>query len=303
MTCSTKTRVLVGQSIVTLSHKTLIALLEDIFCWALHGTLQKQEQKCPVRINKPSIMKDMKLLLTAIVLFFYTHAHSQNSIFLSHGRVEFERKVNLYAQIDDDDDDTWKELAKKMTPKFKSIYFNLYFDDNKTLYKPGRDNPDNNKLWQEPAEDNIVFTDLSKEQAISEKNIFDQKFLVQDTARKIKWKITNETKNIAGFECRRANALIMDSVYIVAFYTDEITTPGGPESFSGLPGMILGVAIPHEHITWFATKVYNEDVSQASLIVPTKGKKVTNASMYLQLKDALKDWGKWGKRHIKAAML
>ncbi|HLK28726.1 MAG TPA: GLPGLI family protein [Puia sp.] len=248
-------------------------------------------------------MKDMKLLLTAIVLFFYTHAHSQNSIFLSHGRVEFERKVNLYAQIDDDDDDTWKELAKKMTPKFKSIYFNLYFDDNKTLYKPGRDNPDNNKLWQEPAEDNIVFTDLSKEQAISEKNIFDQKFLVQDTARKIKWKITNETKNIAGFECRRANALIMDSVYIVAFYTDEITTPGGPESFSGLPGMILGVAIPHEHITWFATKVYNEDVSQASLIVPTKGKKVTNASMYLQLKDALKDWGKWGKRHIKAAML
>jgi GLPGLI family protein len=48
---------------------------------------------------------------------------------------------------------------------------------------------------------------------------------------------------IAGFNCRRANAMIMDSIYVVAFYTDEILTTGGPESFSGLPGMILGVAL------------------------------------------------------------
>ena len=248
-------------------------------------------------------MKQIKFILLAILFFTCTHAHAQNSIFLSHGRIEFERKVNLYAQIDDEDDEAWRDLMKKTTPKFKSSFFDLLFNDNKTLYKPGRENPDNNKMWQSPAEDNTVFTDLGKEQATSEKNIFDQRFLVQDTARKIKWKITNETKNIAGFDCRRANALIMDSIYIVAFYTDEITTNGGPESFSGLPGMILGVAIPHEHITWFATKVYNEDVPVTSLIPPTKGKKVTNASMLSQLKDALKDWGKWGKRHIKAAML
>jgi GLPGLI family protein len=31
----------------------------------------------------------------------------------------------------------------------------------------------------------------------------------------------------------------MDSVFIVAFYTDQIVTSGGPESFNELPGMIL----------------------------------------------------------------
>ena len=254
-------------------------------------------------MNNLKNMKKIKFIISSILLFICIQSHAQNTIFLSQGRIEFERKVNLYAQIDDEDDDAWKDLMKKTTPKFKSSYFDLSFSNNKTLYKPGRDNPDNNKMWQRPAEDNIVFIDLDKEQAVSEKNIFDQRFLVQDSARKIKWKITNETKKIAGFDCRRANALIMDSIYVVAFYTDEITTPGGPESFSGLPGMILGVAIPHEHITWFATKVYAENVSPTALIAPARGKKTNNASMLLQLKDALKDWGKWGKSHIKAAML
>ncbi len=177
-------------------------------------------------------MKERKFLMIVVAFFFlHNSLHAQNSIFLSHGRIEFERKVNLYAQIDDEEDEAWKDLAKKTTPKFKSIYFDLYFNNNKTLYKPGRDNPDNNKMWQSPAEDNIIFVDLEKKEAVSEKNIFDQKFLVQDTARKISWKITNETRNIAGFECRRANALIMDSIYIVAFYTDEITTTGGRNLF------------------------------------------------------------------------
>jgi GLPGLI family protein len=249
-----------------------------------------------------------KIIYILIITMTATAArlHAQNAIFLSQGRIEFERKVNLHAQIDesyDDDDNTWKDIEKKIVPKFKSTFFDLSFNGNTTLYKPGRENPDNNKLWQTPAEDNVVFSDLAKQQSVSEKNIFDLKFLVEDSMRKIKWKITDETRNIAGFECRRANALIMDSVYVVAFYTNEIITAGGPESFSDLPGMILGVAIPHEHITWFATKVYAEEIPISSLRPPAKGKKTTNAAMILQLKDAMKDWGKWGKHHIKSAML
>lgn len=231
---------------------------------------------------------------------------AQNSIFLSQGRIEYERKVNLFAQIDDEtdgDDAGWRELMKKTMPKFKAMYFDLFFNNNITLYKPGRDNPDNNRIWQNPAEDNIVFTNLETKQTTSKKNVGGSSFLVEDSMRKIKWKITDETRNIAGFECRRANGLVMDSVYVVAFYTDEITTSGGPESFSGLPGMILGIAIPHEHITWFATKVFNDDVPVPSLVAPAKGKKVTNATLLSELKDTFKDAGKWGKHYIKAVML
>ncbi len=57
---------------------------------------------------------------------------------------------------------------------------------------------------------------------------------MQDSTRKITWKITDEMREIAGFSCRRANAIMLDSIYVVAFYTDQIPVSGGPESFSGL---------------------------------------------------------------------
>jgi GLPGLI family protein len=218
---------------------------------------------------------------------------AQNAIFISQGRIEFERKINLWAQIEEQEDDTWKDFAKKTTPQFKTTYFDLEFNGTKTLYQPGRENPDNNRMYTSPAEDNIVYSDLEKEQAISQKNVYEASFLVEDSTRHIAWKITNETRTIAGFECRRANALINDSIYVVAFYTDAITTAGGPESFSGLPGMILGVSLPHEHITWFATKVYTEPVPASSLMPPKKGKKTNNKQLMLDIQEDLKDWGNW----------
>ena len=239
----------------------------------------------------------------SVLLFITVKSHAQNTIFLSQGRIEFERKVNLYAQLDDEDDEGWRDLMKKTMPQFKISYFDLFFNGDKTLYKPGRENTDNNKMWQRPAEDNTVFTDMDKELRISQKNVFEQAFLVQDSTRKIEWKITDEKRTIAGFECRRANALIWDSVYIVAFYTDAITTTGGPESFLGLPGMILGLAIPHSHITWFATKVYAETIKDTDLNPPLKGKKANSNSLKATLNDRMKDWGKWGQRYIQEIMI
>src|SRR5580658_4601403 len=166
---------------------------------------------------------------------------AQNNIFLSQGKIEFERRINQFAQReemrDPGDDDSWAD------------YFDLLFTRTKTLYKPGRESPDKpNPFFNDPpAHENVVFDDLDQGKTVGQKIVFEQTFLVQDTLRHIKWKITDETRVIAGFNCRRANGLVMDSIYIVAFYTDEILTTGGPESFTGLPGMILGVALPHEH--------------------------------------------------------
>ena len=46
------------------------------------------------------------------------------------------------------------------------------------------------------------------------------------------------------FLCRKALTKICDSVVVVAFYTNEIIPSGGPESFGGLPGMILEFGHP-----------------------------------------------------------
>lgn len=241
-------------------------------------------------------------LIASFLLFSTLRLPAQNPVFISEGKIEFERKDNLYKQMEEDDEN-WSELMKKTMPNYKTSYFDLVFEPGKTLFKPGRENSDNNKIREQPAEANIIFTDLDNRKTISQKKVFEQFFLLQDSARKIKWKITDENRSIAGFECRRANALIMDSIYVVAYYTNEIISPGGPESFCGLPGMILGVALPHQHVTWFATRVQAVQINSADFSAPIKGKKVTYATLKTTLNATLKDWGKYGRKYIQAAML
>jgi GLPGLI family protein len=158
-------------------------------------------------------------------------------------------------------------------------------------------------MAEQPGENNIIQSDLEAGKFVSQKNVLGKTFLLQDSLRKIKWKITDETRVIAGFNCRRANAIIMDSIYVVAFYTDEILSSGGPESFTGLPGLILGVALPHQHVTWFATKVQQVEVGPAGVAIVPKGKKVNYVSLYEELKEGTKDWGKSGRRVVQASML
>ena len=96
--------------------------------------------------------------------------------------------------------------------------------------------------------------------------------MIKDSLQKISWKLTNEIRNIAGYTCWRANAIVMDSIYVVAFYAEEITCTSGPEGFTGLPGMILGVALPSQHISWFATKVTPNQQTLIVLSPPNEGK-------------------------------
>jgi GLPGLI family protein len=126
---------------------------------------------------------------------------------------------------------------------------------------------------------------------VVQKSVFEETFLVKDSVRKIKWKITDETRDIAGYTCRRANGIMMDSIYVVAFYTTEIPLSGGPEQFSGLPGMILGAALPHENITWFATKVTDAGLPPNTVVPPKKGKVTDGKGLLKTMQTVMKDRG------------
>ncbi|HEU4555686.1 MAG TPA: GLPGLI family protein [Chitinophaga sp.] len=247
-----------------------------------------------------------QLLLYIILLGCAATAAAQAPIYLTQGRIEFEKKVNQYARLDEmfnKDESGWKDMEKKRLPQFTTFYFDLLFNGATTLYRPGRENPENIRLRPEPGNDNVIYDQLDKKETIAQKKVFEQLFLVKDSTRSIRWKITDEKRNIAGFDCRRANAIVMDSIYVVAFYTDAIVTPGGPESFTGLPGMILGVALPYEHITWFATKVLANEVPPAELKPPTKGKPADNKILLETITRSLKNWGNYGKLYTRIMML
>ncbi len=218
-------------------------------------------------------------------------AYSQNSPMVHEGEIDFEMRVNNYAILNlyyENDKlspgkQQFAEQYKANKPQFGISNFTLSFNDGYSIYAHN-DTPKISDVSLIIIR-NIVYSDLKKHISISKKNIIDDQYLVSDSTRKIQWKITNETKEIAGFNCRRANAVIMDSVYVVAFYTDQIVPRSGPESFTGLPGMILGVALPHEHMTWFATRVVNKQVFDGDIQPPSGGKKINNSELLKILLD------------------
>jgi GLPGLI family protein len=259
-------------------------------------------------------MKKYIILLVACI--FGSSLFAQNKHFTTSGTIEYEKRVNMYAIIkkmidEDKENESWYGPAfdsyKKNSPQFKTLKSTLTFTNNKTYYTPIVPETTPNNGWfsdmPQAQQINTIYTDLNSNMYTADKKVFEERFLVKDTARKINWKITDETREIAGYPCRRANALIMDSIYVVAFYTDEIALSGGPEFFTGLPGMILGVAIPHENITWFATKVTDTPIAESTLKVPAKGKAVNNTTLTTTLKGVMKNWGEYGKKFFRMYLL
>jgi len=259
-------------------------------------------------------MKTGILVTIIFLLIGSNNSSAQYTHFSTNGIIEFDKTVNMFALLKksiNKDNEGFMQQAfdayKKNQPQFKTLKSTLTFSNDKTLFRPveGTENVSNNFFEGNPMveQNNITYTDLSAGSSISQKKVFEETFLLKDSTRRIKWKITGETRDIAGYTCRRANALVLDSVYVVAFYTDEILVSGGPESFTGLPGMILGVALPHENITWFATKVTDVLVAAKALAPPAKGKAVNNKELRTTLQAAIKDWGNYAQIALKAFLL
>lgn len=256
----------------------------------------------------------MKYILTFIVICLLCGSatvNAQHTRFITEGVIEFNKTVNMHALIK-------KLIAKdkssfmqqggeqyiRTQPQFKIMKSTLSFSKEKTFFKPVEEATSSGMFFTQAVnQNNTIFTDLYTGTSISQKKVFEETFLLSDSTRKINWKITDETRNIAGYDCRRANALVMDSIYVVAFYTDEIVTSGGPESFSGLPGMILGVALPHENITWFASSVSDRPVPPTALVPPKKGKATTNKALKETLLSIMKNWGSSAQSILKDFML
>ncbi len=158
-------------------------------------------------------------------------------------KIEFERKVNQHSFLEEGS--VWNDMMKKNTPKFHTAYYDLYFKNGVSLYKMGRE-PEvrQNKVWSVFIAENTIQTNLDSSTSITLKDIQNDLYLLTDSLRKVDWKMGTEIRKIAGFDCRKAVGKIMDSIIVIAFYSDEIMPSGGPESFGGLPGMILGLAIP-----------------------------------------------------------
>lgn len=219
------------------------------------------------------------------------------------GKLTFERKTNVHKQMDEMlkggmGNPAMIENIKKQVPKYKTDVFELFFDEKQSLYKPAPDGISESKMMMGnlPAERNIVFHDYNNMRGVAEKRIFEKTYLIADSLPVYQWKITEEFRKIAGFNCRRAETIMMDSIYVIAFYTDAILAPGGPEGFNGLPGMILGIVMPRLNLTYFATNYENFLADEKILKAPEKGEAVNTRSLDERLRSSMKNWGNFIQR-------
>jgi GLPGLI family protein len=236
----------------------------------------------------------MKKIILSFIVLATLSADAQQ--FISTGMIEYEVRVNNHRMFGDG---FFAEAFKDRMPNFSTTYYKLTFNDNKTIYKFDRLNEKDKLPWNNFPEENIWYSDLNANTRTNQKFVFDQTYILSDSLMKMDWKLVpNETRDIAGFNCRKAQTIIFDSVYVFAFYTDEIAISGGPMGLHGLPGMILGITIPRMFSSWIATKVQVNGVNTNIVAPPTKGKKKPALELQKQIEQVSKNWGTWGRQSI-----
>jgi GLPGLI family protein len=246
-------------------------------------------------------MKKQTLFFVACLLLAF--ASKAQTVFLDKVSIDYVKTVAVWPLIKEIEPE-WFEQSKDHMPKETISYFNFTASDNKSVYKRTKEAEIPRNMWWQPfADNNTVYNDYTTGTTINQKPIFEETFLVQDSLLHIKWKMTSDTRNIAGFDCRKAIGILHDTVAVFAFYTDEIMVSGGPEGIKGLPGMILGMGIPRLHTTWFATKVQTANVNIKSITPATKGKKVTLTGMLGSLDRIMKQWDTYGQKLVLAFVI
>lgn len=215
---------------------------------------------------------------------------------ITSGIIKYEKKTNMKLQMKNTFSDNQDMLRYiDQVPSAVSSFFTLYFNQQESLYKF----EEHEKLQgmavyfnsSSPANENVVRRDLMHDTITARKKFYDAEFLLKELPARHEWKLQEEIREIAGYPCRKAVTTMFDSVVVVAFYTESILPCSGPESVSGLPGMILGLAIPRLYTTWFATEVQLKEPTTEMLRYNFKGKVTPSEEMDAQVKKSTKSWG------------
>lgn len=264
-----------------------------------------------------------KLILTFIFLICWGQSDAQYAYFGTRGKISFDKVTFTKARIRSFTQNADPSATMRFgggsfnldnMPESSTQKLTLYFDENSTVLSVdpstessspsgnqgritvrggaggGRGNMGgmNMPRGRMNSDSKVFYQDLKKGTSNVQLEI-DEKYIISDSLNNITWRFTDEYRDIAGFECRRVNGSTPDSLYLVAFYTDQIPVSAGPALTNGLPGMILGLAIPEMHIQYWATKVdYTNDIT------PTDWKdKKANA---LTIDDFIKNFGRMFQR-------
>ncbi|WP_271782464.1 GLPGLI family protein [Aquimarina algiphila] len=150
----------------------------------------------------------------------------------------------------------YNRIINNTTGTSFGTHYRLYFDNETSMYERIGDAKKINKNREESYEPNeeevterimktslpfsYYYTNIKSNNLIFRETIVQKSYIVQDTLETIPWKLQQEHKKIANYDCQKAIAKYRGREYTV-WFTTEITVSHGPWKLRGLPGLILEV--------------------------------------------------------------
>jgi GLPGLI family protein len=237
-------------------------------------------------------MKKILFTLTAFLLATIIFAQQKE------GKVVYERATKMQVHINDNDQ-VAQNLPQTRIDKFELLFANSqilwHISDEQT---PEDDNGGGGGGVQirmiGGGTDDISFYDLTHGTSTEQRDMFERKFIINDSIHKLNWKLTGESKTVLNHVCQKAIAqrigtrMIMnmdngkvdrkevsDTSAIVVWFTADIPVAAGPGEYQGqLPGLILEADINNGRQLFKAIEI-SPKADFASIKEPKNGKKVT----------------------------
>ena len=221
-------------------------------------------------------MKSIFFLFAVNALALLTQAQ------MKEGKIVYERKINLHKRIPPED-----ERMKNMIPEFSMSKVELLFSEYESIY---RNLPEEQDIRESAGEsengarivmrfggaEDETYRNYQTGRSVEQRELGPRKYIIEDSVRKFNWKLDEDgtTKEIKGYACRKASGKSSNGATVIAWYSDQIACPAGPDVYSGLPGMILEVNVGDGEIIF--TSIEITDKSERKLVkAPTNGKKIT----------------------------
>ena len=239
-----------------------------------------------------------KIILLVAVLFIVQLSFSQ----IQSGEITY--KVTTTADyhhwkdsiLDANDNEMAVQFVKKtMKKNEKALPFlelSLAFNSSASLFdKPNTLDSDGgvdlNRAASGAGMSGVYYTNTDERILLHQFEGIENNWLVRSSLDSLDWKISNETKEIQGYQCRKATTTVdLNSIKkgeIVAWFAPALPFQFGPMGSAGLPGMILGLERNHRY--FYADKIKLSE-QKKNIKTPTKGKAVS----LTEYNQAMKDW-------------
>jgi GLPGLI family protein len=251
-------------------------------------------------------MKQLTTIVACLIVTMTGFAQSKE------GKVTYERQTSFQVQMQG-----MNPEMERMIPKSRTDKFELVFGNNQSIWKAAEQENDDDLISGDgggmqirmvaPGSNDVVYYNFDAAKRTDQREMFDKKFIVDDSIRPLKWKMTGETKMILDMPCMKATTTqistrntmnmdngkmerkqIQDTALIVAWFTNSVPVSAGPAEYQGqLPGLILEMDISNGRQLFKATGFTPK--ADLAIIKEPQGKKHLTAEEFRKERDKMMD--------------